>query len=182
MIAEVVSQTAVLAMLRLLAPSSAYGYAFPEVAAAISTAANHDPLFPHRKDGCELTAAILVGLAWHESRFHPNAVGDRGKSFGLYQIQPPTANVDGKLLLIPRNASYVAIDLIRTSFQRCDGRPWDERLTWYAASQRVCIRDERIVSQSRERMQTAMRVFRATFPQRPLLLSSEESSSTRKDE
>jgi hypothetical protein len=147
MIAEAIGQHIVLAMLRTLAPSSMYAHAFPEIAEAIATASNHDPLFPRRKDGCARTASILVAIAWHESRFHPNAVYNG--SFGLYQIRPPSPELSAKILLLPRDASYVAIDLIRTSFTR----PWGERSAWL----------------SKERMQTAIKVFGRVFPDAPLL-------------
>lgn len=182
MIAEAVSVVSVLAMMRFLGSGSPHGPQFPEMATAIATASSHDPLFPHRKDGCERTAAILVAIAWHESHFHPNAVGDNGASLGMYQIQPPTVQLDGKLLLLPRTASYIAIDLIRRSFQKCEGRAWDERLVWYAASGHVCTTNRVIVEQSRTRMRTAEKVFRNAFPERPLLLPPGESSSTKKEE
>lgn len=182
MIAETVSVVSVLTMMRFLQPFSLHAPQYPEIATAIATASNHDPLFPHRKDGCERTAAILVAIAWHESRFHPNANGDNGQSLGLFQIQPPTARVDGKLLLLPRTASYIAIDLIRTSFQKCEQRPWGDKLVWYAASGHICIDHPVINKQSRDRMATADRVFKKVFPERPLLLSAGENSSTKKEE
>lgn len=162
MLAEAISVPVVIAMMR--AVSMFETPHFPEIATAISTASNHDPLFPHRKEGCAATAAVLVAIAWHESNFRPNAVGDNGESLGLYQIQPPTAKIDGKLLLIPRNASYVAIDLVRTSFRQCKDKPWEERLSWYISSGYGCHRSEKIRELSRVRMQTATKALAGAGP------------------
>lgn len=83
-----------------------------EVSTAISEAANQDPLFPSKEEGCFLTAALLVLLAIQRSDVYPSKVA--GKRMGLYQIEPPSPMLNGKLLLNPRSASLIAIDLMRT--------------------------------------------------------------------
>jgi hypothetical protein len=107
-----------------------------EISEAITGAANADPLFPDRFDGCFRTAAILVALAWLTSRFRPNIVGNNGTTFGLYGIRPPASDANGKaittnMLSNPRDASYIAIDLIRESMRKDCGRTWEERLFGY---------------------------------------------------
>ena len=166
-LAHAVAEAVVMAMLYQLAPYGSHVPSYGEVAAAVTKASNEDPLFPENESGSEATATILVALAFHESSFHPNVIGDHGKSFGLYQIQPPTARVDGSLLLLPLNASYVAIDLIRQSFRHCEARPWPERLSWYVASN-GCPSHPIIVKKSMERLILAQELFRKFFPKSTL--------------
>lgn len=162
MIQKAVTQTVIMAMLYQLEPSSPHVPKYGEIARSVEEAANHDPLFDHEA-GSEATAAILIALAWHESRFHANVVGDHGKSFGLYQIQPPTAKLDAAILLSPATASKVAVDLIRTSFMACAHRPWIERLSWYVASN-GCSTHVKIVKKSAERLLLARTLFAKHFP------------------
>lgn len=166
MIAEAIASTLVLAALNKLEPFGPYVPQYAEVSDAIAQAANHDPLFPEDKEGCKKTAAILIALAWHESRFQPNVVGDSGRSFGLYQIQPPTANVQSNVLTNPKTASYIAIDLIRKSFQACEKRPYEERLSWYVSS-RGCPTHPVIVKKSMDRLLLAVRVLPMLTPPPP---------------
>ncbi len=166
-LAKLVTEAVVIAMLYNLEPYGSHVPAYGEIAAAMTKASNEDPLFPEHEAGSEATASILVALAYQESRFHPNVIGDGGKSFGLYQIQPPTAKVDGSLLLVPMNASFIAIDLIRSSFRHCEARPWPERLSWYIASN-GCPTHPVIVKKSMERLILAQELFRKHFPKSAL--------------
>jgi len=163
MIALAVSEIAVLAMLQFLGTEHYDRYG--EISRAIAEASSEDPLFPQRSDGAERTATILVSIAFYESRFHPNVIGDQGRSFGLYQIQPGTWKIDGKVLLLPRTASNVAIDLVRKSFKACAKRPWQERLAWYAASAGCETVHPKVLGQSIERMLLADKLFRRFFPE-----------------
>ncbi len=178
-LARLVSEAAVIAMLYNLEPYGSHVPAYGEVAAAMTKASNEDPLFPQHESGSEATACILVALAHQESRFHPNIIGDHGKSFGLYQIQPPTAKVDGSLLLIPVNASFIAVDLIRQSFSHCAARPWPERLSWCVASN-GCPTHPVIVKKSMERLILAQELFRKHFPKSDLPLALPAKGETGK--
>jgi len=156
-------------VMKILYALEPYGIHHGEVSEAIAQASNQDPLFPSREDGCFRTAAILVAIAWHESRFQPSVVGDNGKSFGLYQIQPPTANALGRpittnMLTNPRDASFVAVDLVRQSMTHCASRPWEERLSWYVSS-RGCPDHPTIVKKSFSRMLLADKIVRDHFPE-----------------
>lgn len=128
----------VLAAMMRLQPNAPWVATYSETAEAIAKASSEDPLFAGDA-GPKKTAAVLVALAYFESNFNPNAIGDQGKSFGLFQIQPPTAKIDASLLQLPRNAAYVAIDLIRTSFSVCKDQPFAEKLAWYAAGSSKCL-------------------------------------------
>lgn len=138
---------------------------FGEISTAIAKAATEDPIFPELEEGSEITAAMLVSLAWHESRFSRSAVGDQGRSFGLYQIQPGVHKIDSKLLTLPSSASYVAIDLMRQSVKWCfkNKRPWTHMLAWYAASSDEGAKHPKIIAQSTVRMETMARVYTHVF-------------------
>jgi hypothetical protein len=138
---------------------------FPEISEAIAIASTHDPILPNIEEGSEITAAMLVALAWHESRFRRSAVGDQGRSFGLYQIQPGVHKVNSNLLTLPRTASAIAIGLMKASVEWClsHGRPWREALAWYAASSDAGAKHPKIVAQSVERMETMAKVYLVAF-------------------
>jgi hypothetical protein len=164
---EMVPANWVLAIMMKLVPAAPWMFSFGETSTAISQAANDDPLFAG-EDGRHKTAAVLIALAYHESRFQPNVVGDSGHSFGLFQIQPPTAKVDASLLLLPRNAAYIAIDLIRTSFSVCRSQPQQEKLSWFAAGGNGCKIEGR--KASKIRMSLADKIFKENRPASPPLL------------
>jgi hypothetical protein len=167
MLAEAISGAAVMAMLYGLDSHNPHVPKYGEISEAIATAATQDPLFPQRADGSYWTAAILVALAYKESAFHANVIGDHGKSFGLFQIQPPTAQVKAELLLVPRTASFIAIDLIRQSFYHCQKRGWEEKLSWYVASN-GCPTHPIIVKKSMDRMLLATKIMQRHFPEKAL--------------
>ncbi len=164
-VSTVVTESEVIAMLYKFHASHDAIINYGEVAAAIAKASSEDSLFPGKEDGSKLTAAILVSLAWHESRFRKDAVGDQGRSFGLYQIQPPTARVKSTLLTRPRDASFIAIDLIRSSIRHCiqEKRHWSEALAWYAASSPYGSRLPVVVQKSKSRMALAAKLYEEFF-------------------
>lgn len=178
-LARAVTEAAIMTMLYALEPYGSHVPSYGETAAAIQHASNDDPLFPEHEAGSEATATILIALAYHETHFHPNLIGDHGKSFGLFQIQPPTAKIDGSLLLVPRNATFIAVDLIRQSFQHCAARPWIERLSWYVASN-GCPDHPVIVKKSMERLVLAQELFRKYFPKSHLPLALAPKGETSK--
>ncbi len=118
----------VLSLLLLLQPDAPWRASYEETARAIATAAElAEPLFPG-PDGRARTAALLVAVAYHESRFDPNAVGDGGRSFGLFQHQR-----GGTSNFAPAVAAPRALETMRGSMNVCRARPADERLAAYAS-------------------------------------------------
>jgi hypothetical protein len=102
---------------------------YPLIARGIADAATNDPLFPKELTGAEATAALLIAYAWDASRLLP--YGRSGEHMGLYRIRPPTwPATRGDLLIDPRQASLVAVDLLRQSLERCRAMPIDHRLSW----------------------------------------------------
>lgn len=126
-----------------------------EIAPAISVAANASPV---REEEEAWTAAMLVAIAWHESKLNRFAVGDGGRSFGLYQINV-VWKFDKEVLFEPWKATPIATGILKRSYQTCIHRPWEERMSWYAASGKGCPTHPKIVAQSKERMLTARHVF-----------------------
>src|SRR5262245_31546498 len=101
-------------MLYALAPTLYWSKTFPESSDGIARAAIDDPLFPEREEGAELTACLLVAAAWAASRLHP--YDHAGGRVGLFRLIPPRTLRAGQrmapnLLILPRSASLVAIDL-----------------------------------------------------------------------
>lgn len=107
-------------------------------------------------DGEARMAAVLVAIAWRESRFSPGAVGDHGASIGAWQISRhwhPGATV--------ADHADRAAELVQESWRVCRARPASERLGWYASGGAGCDG----LGASRGRMALAMRLFRsATAP------------------
>jgi len=103
-------------------------------------------------EGRDRTAALLVSLAWFESTFKPGAVGDKGASHGLFQVQG-----HGDLTDI-REATRAALEMLRASFRICSaaGRPPSELLGWYGAGGNGCDRGLR---ESRHRFHKAQWLF-----------------------
>lgn len=162
-----VSEIVILAMLRFLSPNGDQFGRYGEISRAIAETANADPLYVDREDGSARGASILVAIAWYESRFSSSAVGDGGKSLGLFQIMPAVWKLDANSLLLPRSAAPIAMALVKRSFRECRDRPWGQRLAWYAASA-TCAKDKvhpKILGQSLERMHLADKLFRRFFPE-----------------
>jgi len=137
-----VTPTWVLERMQRLQPEThvAWRHTYQETATAIADAANAEPLWTSRADGAQRTAALLVAIAYHESRFNPTAIGDHGSAFGLYQIHVgaiPEAKTANSFLL-PRDASILAIHIIRESFRVCAPEPPRRRLGNYAYGRGSC--------------------------------------------
>ncbi len=161
--AKTVSEVVVIAMLYNLEPYGSHVPAYGEVSSAMAKAANEDPLFPQHEAGCEVTACILIALAYQASKFHTSLIRE---GLGLYQILPPSPEIDGSLLLNPINASFIVLDLVRQSFRRCEDRPWFERLSWYVAPD--AQPSHLTIKKSMERLILAQELFRKHFPNSPL--------------
>jgi hypothetical protein len=64
-------------------------------------------------------AATLLETAYEESRFKPNAIGDHGAAFGVYQLHRVPMYVGFDLHL----ATPIARDRLRSSAELCPGAP-----------------------------------------------------------
>lgn len=147
----------VLSWMLALTPAAPWSGTFEATADAIAEAATAHPLYPG-VDGPRRTAALLVSLSSFESAFDPAAVGDRSRSYGLFQVS--TAHAPVAELVDPRTASEHAIRLLRASMWICRDRPGADQLAWYAHGGAGCATDERSVRLSRHRVQRASALLR----------------------
>lgn len=121
----------------------------PELAPAIAEAALKRPL----EGSAPRMAALLVAVAWRESRFDVAAKGDGGQSLGAWQISrawvrdAPGLDAEARL----------ATKLVVESFRICASRPLAERLSWYAWGRAGC---DHAHAASRARMSLAARLLR----------------------
>lgn len=140
----------ILAAMVLLQPSAPWKDSYEHTAKGILEGATSEPIF--RGDGGVFrTVALDVSLAWFESRFNPVALGDKGRSWGLYQFQDHGKPEGVKAQTI------IANRLIRESFRICAARPLEERLGWYAAGGNGC---DRGLTHSRHRIWKAQWLIR----------------------
>lgn len=140
----------VLSLMIAMQPHAPWSSTYPATAQAIADVVTaEEPLFAG-SDGRERTAAVLVSLAWFESTFKPGAVGDHGRSHGLYQVQGKGELTD------PVEATRAALAMVRASFRVCRARPVNEWLGWYAGGGPDCTRGLR---ESRHRMARALWIF-----------------------
>ncbi len=141
----------ILSLLIIAQPIAPWRDNYENVARGIASAVEeNEPLFKG-DNGREKTAALLVSLAWYESRFDVFATGDKGKSHGLYQ-QQRMGNLSD-----PKEATVVAIGQLRLSMRICRGRVTEELLGWYAAGGEGCDRGLR---ESRHRVMKAFWLLR----------------------
>jgi hypothetical protein len=149
-----VSAAWVMGVMNAMQPSAAspWWQSYGETATAIAAAANDHNLYPDEVEGPKLTASILLGIAFCESRFNPTAMGQKqsdGQAIGLFGIKPATAKQPANMLLLPLTAAPIALTLIKTSFRICNAFPWNEQLGWYAAGGNGCKPEGRDVSRPR---------------------------------
>jgi hypothetical protein len=135
----------VLAAMTQLAP----GRDHTELAGAIARAVESNrPLFANDADR-RRTAALLVAVAYRESTFVPDAIGDKGESFCAFQIH---RSAGGSPALLGNVDACVrtGFALLRTSLRICPSAP----IAWYASGPLGCgnNRARRI---SRDRMNLA---------------------------
>ena len=81
------------------------------------------------------TAATMVVMGWFESRHRPDAVGDHGTSFGMWQAKTSTVAQVGCTkddLFDPGKSAECTLKLLHVSFSACSRHPLNERLAQYA--------------------------------------------------
>ena len=131
----------------------------PVEAEAIADEASARPL-PGMTPG--LTAALDVVMAWHESRFNPEAVHDHGAGYGLFGTHGATLGRDVPFEVPGQVSAWH--ELARMSFKICADRPREDRLAWYASGDATC---EKRAGLSRARIWEAVRLLRDYPPFAP---------------
>lgn len=139
----------VLAAMTQLAPGRDHN----ELGGAIARVADlNKPLFVNDADR-RRTAALLVAVAFRESTFIADVVGDKGESFCAFQIHRSAGGT--RALLSDVDACVRAgFSLLRTSLRVCPKYP----VAWYASGPNGCT-NERAQRISRDRMNLAAYLF-----------------------
>ena len=113
-------------LLVALEPQAPWRDTYGRTAEAIARVAESEPLF--EEHGEERTAALLVAIAWYESRLKPTAKSANGQWFCLYQVDKRHLPDPQKALDDPEVCTRAAIKIIRASLQKCATRAPEERL------------------------------------------------------
>jgi len=124
----------------------------PETAQAIADACADAPLAGGGADWC---AAVLAVQSFQESRYNPGAVHDHGQGHGEYGLHDATLAIAA----VPpdaRGQTFVAVELIKESFEACGASPLDERLALYMSG--FCSERRAL---SRHRLHLAAKLLRA---------------------
>ncbi|MDB4944374.1 MAG: hypothetical protein JWP97_3908 [Labilithrix sp.] len=143
----------VVGLLVALEPSAPWRPTFEKTAEAIARVAESDPLFDER--GEERTAALLVSIAWYESRLKPNARSKNGQWLCLYQVDKRHLPEPQKALEDPELCTRAALKIIRASLQACTRQRPDDRLAQFMSGS--C---ERGGTESRYRMFLASKLLK----------------------
>ena len=121
----------VVSLMVALEPSAPWRDTYEKSAEAIARVAQSDPLFGERSE--ERTAALLVAIAWYESRLRPTAKSKDGQFLCLYQLHRGHLPDPQRALDEPEVCTRAAIKIIRASLQQCAARPADDRLAQFVS-------------------------------------------------
>jgi hypothetical protein len=143
----------VVGLLVALEPQAPWRGTYGKTAEAIARAAESDPLFGDH--GEERTAALLVAIAWHESRFKPNAVSANKQYVCLFQIDKRHLSDPDKALADQETCTRAAMKIIRASLEKCASKPENDRLAIFMSG--AC---DRGVAESRYRMFLAQKLVK----------------------
>lgn len=125
----------VVGLLAALEPNAPWASTYERTAEAIARAAESEPLFDVAERGEERTAALLVAIAWYESRLNPSAKSKNGRFYCLYQLERSHLAEPQKALDDPEVCTRTAMKLLRESLAKCKSRAPDERLAAFMSGQ-----------------------------------------------
>jgi Transglycosylase SLT domain len=100
-------------------------------------------------------AALLVAVAWYESRLKPNAKSKNGQWYCLFQVDKRHLPDPQKALDDPEVCTRAAMKIIKASLQHCASHPKEERLAQFMSG--AC---DKGLPESRYRMFLAGRLLR----------------------
>jgi hypothetical protein len=143
----------VVGLMAALEPASPWRATFEKTAEAIARVSESEPLFEDH--GEERTAALLVAVAWYESRLKPNAKSSNGQWYCLYQVDKRWLPDPQKALDNPEVCTRAAVKIIKASLAKCSARPLEERLAVFVSGS--C---DRGVADSRYRMFLANKLLK----------------------
>jgi hypothetical protein len=119
----------VVSLMVALEPNAPWRATFERTAEAIARVSESDPLFDDR--GEQRTAALLVAIAWYESRLKPNAKSANGQWLCLYQVDKRHLSDPQKALDDPEVCTRAAMKIIKGSLAKCAAKPYEDRLAMF---------------------------------------------------
>lgn len=143
----------VVGLMVALEPQAPWRPTYEKTAEAIARVAESEPLWDER--GEERTAALLVAIAWYESRLKPDAKSKNGQWYCLYQVDKRHLAEPQKALEDPEVCARAALKIIKGSLAKCGGRPSEERLAMFMSG--AC---DKGLAESRYRMFLASKLLR----------------------
>lgn len=143
----------VVGLMVALEPSAPWRGTYEKTAEAIARVSETEPLFEDK--GEERTAALLVSIAWYESRLKPNAKSANGQWYCLYQIDKRHLPDPQKALDDPEVCTRAAVKILKASLDMCKKRPVDERLAAFMSG--AC---DKGLAESRYRMFMANKLLK----------------------
>jgi hypothetical protein len=145
----------VVSLMVALEPSAPWRATFEKSAEAIARVAESEPLWAAGDHGEERTAALLVAVAWYESRLKPNAKSKDGQFVCLFQVDKRHLADPQKALDDPEVCARAAVKILRASIEKCAKSPLEDRLAQFMSG--TC---DRGVVQSRYRMFLASKLLK----------------------
>lgn len=145
---------------------------YPATAAAISAASSEDPIFPNHEAGGAATACLLLALARRRTGFWPYDTYP-GRCMGLYRLRCPEPidgrSIDGRMLMLPHHASFVATDQIRRSLTAHQSVARKRKVDWSAGLAGFLIENDRVplrqaIRESRVILELTMRILTRHMP------------------
>jgi hypothetical protein len=143
----------VVSLMVALEPSAPWRATFEKSAEAIARVSESEPLFDEK--GEQRTAALLVAVAWYESRLKPNAKSSNGQWLCLFQVDKRHLPDPQKALDDPEVCARAAIKIIKGSLAKCSAKPLEDRLAVFMSGS--C---EKGIPESRYRMFLANKLLR----------------------
>lgn len=143
----------IVGMMTALEPSAPWRATYERTAEAIARVAESDPLF--EGGDAARTAALLVAVAWHESRLKPDARSANGQWLCLYQVDKRQVKSAARVLADPEECTRAAMTILRASLKRCAKSPTDDRLAFFMSG--AC---DKGLPQSRYRMFLAKKLLK----------------------
>ena len=121
----------VLGLMTALEPTAPWRDSYEATAIAIAKASEAEPLFGAESE--ERTAALLVAIAWYESRLKPDAKSADGQFMCLFQVDKRYFEAPETPLTDQAVCTQRAVSIIKKSLAKCSASPQDERLAAFAS-------------------------------------------------
>lgn len=149
------------AAMRKAEPKAPWADTYEATATAVALEAHANPVYPRAQDGVRRTMALVLGIAFYESNFRPDAEGDCRKKDGgtiasvsgrckdstassLCLLQVSSGNLKGlgltreEILRDTRVCVRAGLRLVHVSMGVCRAKAYEDRLAQYAHGGDTC--------------------------------------------